>query len=689
MLKRNKNFISQKKYKFHINNKKISKKKIKNDNIKRNRSNNYKLFNDKAKTSEIKKGKEILYIILNVIGLLLFLVSYYFYFLSLEKCLKGEEVCCTNGDWIKLKIKQFSISAIIIIILVILIINKILSKLHLIHFISTFIWFYKYSHSVFFYDHGGLNLIGLLAAILIALFLMTILKVIIIIFKIKFKYKIFLILFLLFVYNIEVDPTNCYDWAKGLNNTYIQNNRTKYGCKIIFPKKCVYKIIEYTQDISKLTFKSCSNKKKNARKNILKFSKSPYIDSTTVKFGFPLTNNDEGRKDGIYDTILKKYTKHNLLYMDKSIPPELSKPEYIVDFSKDASGELMINLNYNESLSKERNHLEKNSIPYSKNIIIIYVDSISRATSIRKMKKTLSFFDQFISYKGGHNEKYPNENFHSFQFFKYHAHEGYTLGNFPKIFYGNRIGAKDYIRISKYLKENGYITCYSTDACQKDNSITKHNLSKEELYDHQLLLCDPNTDILNSVTKRCLYGNLNAYYLIDYINQFWRNYQNNRKFALFVSNDAHEGTLELIKYTDEIIYNFLISLYNDNLLKDTSIFLVSDHGCTNPSIYFLYEFYQIEIRLPMLYIIVNDRKDTEYNQQFFNIHENQQTFITAYDIYNTISNIIYGDNYINITNKQDTHDTPKSPRGKSLFEEINPKERRPKNYPYMSKKICV
>ena len=71
--------------------------------------------------------------------------------------------------------------------------------------------------------------------------------------------------------------------------------------------------------------------------------------------------------------------------MDKSLPQNLDKPEYIVDFSKDPLGELIINLNYNESLSKERKNLEKNSAPYSQNILILYIDSISRANSIRKM----------------------------------------------------------------------------------------------------------------------------------------------------------------------------------------------------------------------------------------------------------------------------------------------------------------
>ena len=182
---------------------------------------------------------------------------------------------------------------------------------------------------------------------------------------------------------------------------------------------------------------------------------------------------------------------------------------------------------------------------------------------------------------------------------------------------------------------------------------------------------------------------MNTYHLYEYTNQFWRKYKNNRKFSLISVNDGHEGTLEVVKYTDEIIYNFLNSLFNDNLLKGTSIFLVSDHGSGIPSVYYLYDFFKIEIRLPMLFIIINDRKNIDYNQQYFNIHENQQTFITAYDIYNTISNIILGDNYVNIENKTNIHDTPKSPNGTSLFEKINAKERKPNKYHEMKNNICV
>ena len=496
-------------------------------------------------------------------------------------------------------------------------------------------------------------------------------------------------IFLFLFYCLPKNATNCNDWSKGLNNTYIDNDSTKYGCKIKFPKFCSFKIIGFTQDLSKIFHKNCLNKKKNLKENIIRESRSPYINKNTTKFGFPLTNNKDGGKDGIDDSVLRNYTYWNLIDMDKNFSTKFANPEYIVDFSNDPFGELIIKLNFNKTLSIERKKLENESSPYSDNIMIIYIDSFSRANSIRKLKKTLKFFEQFMSYKGGYNKKYPNEYFHSFQFLKYHSFKGATFQNFPKIFYGNYINATDFVRINKYYKMNGYITGFGIDDCNKDNTRTHHNLSEEEIYDHQLTICDPNSEGILIPKIRCLYKNISSYYLLKYIEQFWREYKYNRKFALVVINDAHEGTLEVIKYTDNIIYNFLNSLYDDNLLKASSVLLLSDHGTGMPSIYSLNDFFYIERALPMFYIIINDRKNLDYNQQYFNIHKNQQTLITAFDIYNTIANIAYGNNYNKIDTKTINKDTAKSPFGKSLFENINQKERKPNKYPNMRKDVCI
>ena len=60
--------------------------------------------------------------------------------------------------------------------------------------------------------------------------------------------------------------------------------------------------------------------------------------------------------------------------------------------------------------------------------MVLYIDSTSRALAMRQLKKTIQFLEQFMSYKGGHHKKYPEENFHSFQFFKYHCFRMFTPG---------------------------------------------------------------------------------------------------------------------------------------------------------------------------------------------------------------------------------------------------------------------
>ena len=101
-------------------------------------------------------------------------------------------------------------------------------------------------------------------------------------------------------------------------------------------------------------------------------------------------------------------------------------------------------------MSIERKKFERNSDPYSDNILVLYIDSISRNNGLRKLKKTMNFFEKFISYKGGSNQNYQNENFHSFQFFKYHAFNDFTGGNFPQLFYGKGNKSKNMVRITKY-----------------------------------------------------------------------------------------------------------------------------------------------------------------------------------------------------------------------------------------------
>ena len=386
----------------------------------------------------IKKTAKIL---INIGAFIGFYKCYKLYYSSLEGCNLGEDICSDKQKWIKLKVREEVDSSIIMAIFVQLMIFKILSKLHLIHVVVIFLIFYLYSHGYEFPDHGFFNFFYFWLLVTIYNILTAPFDIILfcIIKRVKKRfiiiYSLFLIITIISIYNYIVTGSKCDDWSKGLNNTYIENDINKYGCQIKNPKNCLYNILNNAQDYTRINGKNCKNyRKKNEKENLFKYSKSPYINEKSKIIGYPLTNKDPiCYGDYLYNTehLLRKYFYNNLVDMEnEEILEKYYKdkmPEIQVEFSKKNEGKIKINLNYNKILSEQRKLLENKITPYSENIIIIYVDSVSRGNSIRQMKKTLQFFEKFISYKGGFNEKYPTENFHSFQFLKYYAFNRYTL----------------------------------------------------------------------------------------------------------------------------------------------------------------------------------------------------------------------------------------------------------------------
>ena len=455
-------------------------------------------------------------------------------------------------------------------------IYKKISKLNILHIILFYIIIYQYSHGLDFHDHGFYNFIGSLTIML--LFLIFFLPFNGLIYFIKKNNKIYLLVYLfssiilliILYFIFFVHYMNCDDWEKGLNNTIIENNLNKHACKITIPKICPFKLGKYFFDLSKWKNLKCEEMKVNTKFILFKYSKSKYINKNTQSIGIPLFSADNKTFKAFKDNshILNKYFVSNFTFKivdvdNKNLLKKIYKnknPEIIIDYKNNKYGELKINITYDKRLSQDRKILEKNSSPYSSNIIVIYIDSVSRANSIRKLKKTLKFIEQFMNFNGGYNSKYPSEKYHSFQFFKYHSFTSYTRNNYLQIFYGNNFGNKEnknYIRITKYFKENGYITCFANDMCIEPTN-TMHNMNIEEIADYEFLNCDPNMKSVHSHTKRCLYNKISTEYIYEYGNKFWRAYSKNRKFMILVTNDGHEGTLEVIKYIFAIYFIFFI-----------------------------------------------------------------------------------------------------------------------------------
>ena len=190
------------------------------------------------KYSTLKLNDDFLISIIHIkkelIGFFLFLISYLYYYLSLETCLKGEERCSLLYKWQLAKVYQEIISVFILAFILELIFYKFLSKLHLVHFFFVFLLFYIYSHGMVFEDHGFYNFIYFFIVTTLIMISIIPLNFLFCIIrkkkKIPFIYSLSLIIIIYFFYFfIYIKKLNCDDWGKGLNETFIMNNNSKYA----------------------------------------------------------------------------------------------------------------------------------------------------------------------------------------------------------------------------------------------------------------------------------------------------------------------------------------------------------------------------------------------------------------------------------------------------------------------------
>ena len=520
------------------------------------------------------------------------------------------------------------------------------------------------------------------------------------------------------IYKVKVEnKVKCKGWEIGLNNTKLDNYNTKSSCNLIVPNhKCYLNLLGPLFDLSKGI--SCEKRKEEEETKLKSISTSKYITESTKRIGFPITThrdnfnlNKQQNSQKLFNEIMK-----NLVDMDNKEQlkdlGEKEKPEVVLDYTKNKYGEIHININYDEELSKERKKLENNTYPLYENIIFLFFDAISRTHFSRIFKKSAEFIDKFFKYEGINNEKDPSQKYHGFQFFKQQSFKEFTLGNNIPMFYGRPYYFKKVESITKDFKEKGYITCNVNGICNKEAFYFDWRLKDDmernfEEFDHEMfsLSCDPNIfDVEkphsialgeSSVFRRCLYGKESVDYLFEYGIKFLEAYNKNRKYLRISIPNGHELTGQVSKYVDESLYEFLNYIFINNLLKNTTVILSADHGLNILVLYKLFHAldHEVELTNPFLIFIISDQKGKTYEEQYKNIHENQQKFVTTYDIYHSLRHIIYGyDIPINkkkIEEKEDIFNSKKHFLGTSLFNYIDPSERICKNYIDITQCICI
>ena len=141
----------------------------------------------------------------------------------------------------------------------------------------------------------------------------------------------------------------CKDWAKGLNGSYIINDKNIYSCSINIPhEKCLIDIFSPILDFSNILNINCK-KRKEKEKYFLKQISNLNNSEKIEKIGYPITIGEKEEIKGrpaMYSKTLLDFVKNNLINLDEEnqtkFIKEDRKPEVYVDFSNDSYGKLNI-----------------------------------------------------------------------------------------------------------------------------------------------------------------------------------------------------------------------------------------------------------------------------------------------------------------------------------------------------------
>ena len=605
----------------------------------------------------------------------LFIASVILYMSSLKGCFLSIKICSGYKKvktYFKLGVYLIVSSMLFGILIFIQIISNARCIDNFLFFLIFFVVFF-FTQGTDFAHHGTYNSIIFTLFFPIFSFISFIIYLTLY-FCFKFEIKKLLILILFFLYLIIFVKinTNCNEFYNGIGGIKLINNKNISKCFIKKPKICGQNFLSGLFDINYFRKRGCKNYYGH-KKIFLK-----YLDKKLKRynnFSYPRTEKWSPRRSyknlaNVVGPNISPATENNS-----------ENKEIFVNFNGD-KGKVTISLKKNINLIKYKRKLSKKYNVKFNNIYMIYFDALSRNGLKRKLKKSTKLIEKILFTNKRKDEKFKRYN--AFQFFKYHNFDGHTQGNIFPLFYGNQRNLNKGISFVKFLNERGFITAAAHNSCNREifDWPRKNKNIVFSRFDHENvgMFCDTNFEdkrdkwsIIrgkSSILRRCFYGRDSFDYNFEYILQFLENYKNERKFFRITIADGHEGTTEVIKYVDNSFSTFLSTILKSYFDDKTAIIIFSDHGAHMPGPHdiLFYEEKIFEKYLGLLLLIVSNKGN--YNS--LNILFNQQQFITAYDIYDTILDILNVSKYE--YNKLDWH------KGQSLFAKINGTQRNCQDY---------
>lgn len=592
------------------------------------------------------KRKTLAFIKKNYSFIVLFM-GIYLYTLSLERCKLDSESECYKIFFPKVGQLLFlcSFSGLIFSITYILpLIDK--SKTNLLIFCLSFIsqtFLYISDDGTTFQSHGGYNRILFIITTIIFLFL-EIFLILLYSFnkKIKKIYSMIILGLFLFYIVFQIYPkitNSCHNWKKGLKNTYLNNDM---NCKLLQPQTCWLFLFDGIFDFSKIFGINCKNNFSNI--DVEQF----YNNATIIAFPETQLFNFSERSY----RYLQKKVLNNIIDISNESLVDQSEYEVVLDRKNSSNPKIKFNINKEFSLIQKKelihNSLEKSSTPLVDNVLLIFIDALSRPQFKSKLPLVYEWIERFFENKTSSIE--------TFQFFKYNSPIPNTQLSLGPILTGTHPNKRDVVKKLIYteFKDKGFITAHSIDFCTSIPFYYEHNdtdIFHWDNFDYEMfsIFCDPNFTVYGkelgitqgpySIFRRCLYGKDAFEYVLEFGDKFWNIYSDQKKFLQLSFIDAHEITLEAIKYLDRPLLEFLEKNEKSFLEQNTAIIFLSDHGLHMNGFGNALNLDDliIELNLPSLFILLP--RAIADSQEGINLKKNENAIIANFDIHNFLRDL--------------------------------------------------
>jgi hypothetical protein len=337
-------------------------------------------------------------------------------------------------------------------------------------------------------DHGHAN--KLVAGLFIVLIIMIYLFVKLIIF-LCVKSRVLRYMFLTFVFVVSIwycfrVHNSCEDWELGIGHSKILNGIGE--AKIENPKYCELSIRHGLYD-PHFRHGTCEQRAVSFHYDFLPDHLIDKKDEIKT-IGYPrIEHLNYELIDTSKTNVIIQHIKRNLIDMDDPNVPQETKDniEFTLNLENPDAHELKIQVKRNqtrvdelkllrEKLIEQRKEESKPPIP-DYNVLIFYIDNLSRAHFHRALPKLSAWLSEFTPEK--------EADLQAVEYFRYHTIGRITSECLNAVFYGqSEINIKgDAQYVSRFYSDNGFITGIQRDECEYEaEQVSKDESSDQEMY---------------------------------------------------------------------------------------------------------------------------------------------------------------------------------------------------------------